>query len=63
MIDYKLKTITDDIMLLVREKENIPRIQGLPPISSQCIIMEPDELDLLLKVVKDYADQRRNTNV
>jgi hypothetical protein len=63
MTDFKIKHFTDDLIILVREKEHVPKIQGLPPTSSQCILMNPDELELLLKVLQDYANERRNTTI
>jgi len=34
---------------------------GLPPITSQTIMMNEDEINDLIKVLQDYANEGRNT--
>ena len=59
MVTFKVRDSGPQI-LVIREEEYIPRIQGLPPTSTQCIILEHDELNDLIKVLQDYANENRN---
>lgn len=34
---------------------------GLPPITAQTIMMNENEIEDLIKVLTDYANERRNT--
>jgi hypothetical protein len=63
MAFFKIKRYTKngDVML-VRFKEQTPS-PGLPSISTQTILMNDDEINDLMKVLEDYANERRNTGV
>ena len=57
---FQIKEYTKngDVML-VRFKEEKPT-EGLPPIRTQTILMNDDEINDLMKVLKEYADKRRS---
>jgi hypothetical protein len=63
MITFNIKEYASGKIILARHKPHDPPIEGLPPSSSQAILMESDEVETLLKVLQDYADQRRNKEV
>lgn len=63
MITFNIKEYASDKIILVRNKPHDPPIEGLPPSSSQSILMDADEIETLLKVLQDYANQRRNKKV
>ena len=62
MTKYNFREYTDDLIAIIRteEKDYGP---GLPPSHSQCIMMNPSELDDLKKSVNEYADKRRSERI
>jgi hypothetical protein len=59
MVKFKVRD-AGPALSVVREMEYIPKIQGLPPTVSQCIIIEHDELNDLIKVLQDYANGEKS---
>ena len=56
MAEFKVSEFTKDGCIgVVRIKKQ--EIKGLPPSSSQVIIMDRDEVNELIKVLQDYANK------
>ena len=56
MTEFKVTEFTKDGHLgVVRIKKQ--EIKGLPPTSSQVILMDRDEINDLIKVLQDYANK------
>jgi hypothetical protein len=59
MVKYDIRKYAEGQLMLVRlEKKDYGK--GLPPHVSQCIMLKESELDDLVKVISEYADQNRN---
>lgn len=61
-ISFSVREYATDI-LVIRTKTSVGDeiTPGIPPSHSQCIAMDPDEIDELIETLKDYANKRRNT--
>ena len=55
---YELKLYTPEILCLIRTEKVDPPIKGLPPTHSYSIVMNPNEINDLLKVLNDYANKK-----
>jgi hypothetical protein len=64
MHDYDIKPFGDkgDVMLTRRKYYDVP-IQGLPPCSSTTLVLKDNEIDELIEVIKNYANERGNKKV
>jgi hypothetical protein len=63
MPQFKISKYTKDgDIMLVRIKES-GYGNGLPPTSTQTILMNEYEIDDLIEELKEYANERRNTTV
>ena len=60
MVKFNIKEMTNELLLLVRTEEILPT-PGLPPNSSQCIIMDKNELIDLKDALDNYANKGRNS--
>jgi hypothetical protein len=58
---YEIKVYAPDMICLIRTEKMEKPIKGLPPTYSYSIVMNPNEIDDLMRVLNDYADKRRNT--
>lgn len=58
-VEFELKDYGHDV-LLTRREQIVPPIKGLPPYGSMSIALQHNEIDELIKVLTDYAKQRRN---
>jgi hypothetical protein len=57
-VEFKITEYGDTGIMLVREKWYDPTISGLPPSTSQVILMEKDDMNLLMYTLGSYADKR-----
>jgi hypothetical protein len=64
MHDYNIKAFGthNDVMLTRREYYEKP-IKGLPPYHSTTMFFKDNEIDELIEVLKNYANERRNKDV
>lgn len=58
---FYIKEYAGNLRALVMEKDQEPKVKGLPPTYSSCIMFEQTELCELIKVLKEYADKTGNT--
>jgi len=58
---FEIKNWSKDMIALVATERYDPPIKGLPPTKSHVIVLGPEDVDNLLKVITDYANERRNT--
>lgn len=59
MVNFEIKNYGNNVVMLVRTKSIEPS-KGLPPTSSQCIIMNEEDIEILTRTLKEYANERRN---
>ena len=59
MINFEIKNYGNNVVMLVRTKSIEPS-KGLPPTSSQCIIMDDSDVNILMRTLEEYANERRN---
>jgi hypothetical protein len=62
MVKYKINKIGNNT-ILVREEERIPKIKGLPPTSSSCIIMESEEIPQLIEFLQSCQQNQKLQNL
>lgn len=61
MVEFSIRPCNDlgEVMLVRKETEMYPT-PGISPITSEVIIMNELEIEQLIKVLEDYADERRD---
>lgn len=57
---FEIEEWSDGTLALISTENYEPPIKGLPPTKTSVIVLSPEDLDDLLKVITDYANQRRN---
>jgi|CryBogDrversion2_7_1035282.scaffolds.fasta_scaffold40522_3 hypothetical protein len=60
---FEVKDWSKDMVALVHTEKYDPPIKGLPPTRSHVIVMDPNEVNDLIKVLQKYANERRNKGV
>ena len=64
MADFTIQEYGDEGNLtLTRRVEREKKIQGLPFTVSSSIFLNNNDIDELIKVLKDYANERGNKNI
>jgi quinolinate synthase len=53
----------DGDVMLVRIKEREHKSPGIPPDISQCIMMNKNEIEQLMEVLKEYANKNRDSGI
>jgi hypothetical protein len=58
---FRINRYTDDGDIMLNSFKELKNAGGgLPPMTSQTIMMNEKEIDELIKVLQDYANERRN---
>jgi hypothetical protein len=60
MHEYNIQDIGDNDLMLTRRENYDKQIKGLPPSHSSTLFLKNDEIDELIKVLENYANERGN---
>jgi hypothetical protein len=61
MAFFRISKYTDEGDIMLNHFKEVKNAGGgLPPMSSQTIMMNENEIDDLIKVLTEYANERRN---
>ena len=58
-IDYEIRPFANDMVIVSRKETRSVPIKGLPPTSSQCIIMERDELESFVEKLQECLQKMK----
>jgi hypothetical protein len=55
---FEMKDWSKDLIALIATERYEPPIKGLPPTQTHVIVLGPEDVDNLLKVITDYANKK-----
>lgn len=57
---FHIENWSKDMVALIHTEKYDPPIKGLPPTKTNVIVMGPDEINELIKVLQNYANKDRD---
>jgi hypothetical protein len=60
MIEYTVKDFSPNTVVVTRNKDREPKVQGLPPKEKQSIFFSPDEIDQFIKTLEEARNYYGN---
>jgi hypothetical protein len=61
-IEYEIKPFADSMVIVSRKEARSVPIKGLPPTTSQCIIMEQDEIENFMESLNECLQKMKSNN-
>ena len=61
-IQYDVRPFANDMFIVTRNETRSIPVKGLPPTTSQCIIMEHDELEKFVETLQQCLQKMKSEN-